>query len=94
MELIYYVHGISTHPVNVTVDYEGQKITAPIPQLEVELTHHHSRCGSLVLHFRTASEIAAAKDLFVENGLVTLSFGPHEAPPAVIDTAAEQEHAE
>jgi hypothetical protein len=96
MDLTYYVHSVSTHPVNVTVHYEGQEITAPIPQLEVELTHLHGKSGSLLLHFRTAAEIAEAKELFTQGGTVMLSVTHHEhkAPPAVIDTAAEHEHAE
>jgi hypothetical protein len=82
------VHTVATHPVEVEVDYQGQKAMAMLPQCTVELMNDDAGHGSMTLHFR-GKEIPAAKAMFVHGQCVTMTFSKAEAAPAVISTEAE-----
>lgn len=88
MDIHMRVHRVSTHPAEVEVVFNGEKARATLPELEVELTSDHGQ-GSHMLHFRSAADIAAAKELFHQGGTVTMTYANGKAPPEVIDTKAE-----
>jgi hypothetical protein len=90
MDMMMTVHGISTHPVEVPVQYNGEEASAMLPQLVVELADYTGLHGALALRFRSQSDIKAAKDLFVRGSTVTLTFSKGKDAPAVIDTAADE----
>lgn len=85
MNIPMRVHRVSTHPVDVDVVFNGEKARASLPELEVELTSDHGH-GSHMMHFRSAADIKAAKDLFKQGSMVMMTYAA--AGPAEIDTAA------
>lgn len=90
MDIAMRVHRVSSHPVDVDVTFNGETIRATLPELEVELKNDDGH-GTQALHFRSAADIKAAKDLFVQGGMVMVSYA--STGPAVITTKAEQESA-
>jgi hypothetical protein len=87
MNIPMRVHRVSTHPVDVEVVFNGEKAHASLPELEVELTSDDGH-GSQMLHFRSSSDVAAAKALFKQGGPVMMTFAA--AGPAKIDTTAAE----
>lgn len=75
LELRYRVHRVSTHPYEVVVEHEGQKVPAQLKLLEVELTSLSTMHGTVTLRFRGA-EIDEAREAFAEGEEITLSVAP------------------
>jgi len=86
MEFSMRVHSTATHPVEVEVNYNGEKARAMLPQFVVELLSEDGH-GSLALNFRSAADIAAAKALYTQGDYVSLTAS--RASPASISTEAE-----
>lgn len=82
------VHRISTHPVSVEVVFNGEKALASLPELEVELMSSEGH-GTHTLHFRSAADISAAKALFKQGNMVTLTFSQSADAPNVVSTEAD-----
>jgi hypothetical protein len=87
MDISLRCNRMSTHPVEVVVDYNGEKARASLPELEVELYDELLSHGSITLRYRTQSDIAAAKAMFKQGELVSLTFS--KPAPEAITTAAE-----
>lgn len=88
MDIQMRVHRVSSHHVEREVKFEGDTARAMVAELEVELLDTgDAGHGSLVLHFRSQSNIKAARDTFEQGGTVTMTFA--KAAPAAIDTHAD-----
>jgi len=73
MDILMHVHrvGMSTAPMNVEI--AGEATSVMVPRFEVELTNADGH-GTMVLRFMKPSEIAAAKEKFVVDQDVPMSF--------------------
>lgn len=89
MNIKLRVNRVSTHSVEVPVDYQGERAMAMLPELQVEMHDEENIQGSLTLHLRSRADIAAAQEIFESGGYATLSFEKHSGPPV----AAEAEPA-
>jgi hypothetical protein len=75
--LRYRVHGMNEVPQIRKVMFEGKEIEAPLPALEVELSwdmkdgRDHS---TTTLRFMGAEEVAWARDVFVTDGSVDVTY--------------------
>jgi hypothetical protein len=85
MDILLRCNRMSTHPVEVTVDYNGEKARATLPELEIELYDESASHGSIALRYRTQSDIAAAKAMFKQGDLVMATFSK-AAPEAIMTT--------
>ncbi len=88
MDIMFCVNRVSTHSVEVPVQYNGEEARAMLPETEVELYDDKTMHGSLTLHFRSQAEIAEARTMFVAGSMVKLSFSQEmvistEADPVV-----------
>jgi hypothetical protein len=88
MDIPMRVHSIATHPVEVEVDYNGEKARAMIPEMTIELLDVGAGHGSFAPRFRSRADMAAAKEMFHLGDLVTLTIS--KAAPAAIETKAEE----
>lgn len=87
MHIPMRVHTVSTHPVEVEVDYNGEKARAMLPQMTVELMDVGAGHGTFTTHYRSRADIDWAKDMFRQGELVTVTIS--KAAPAAIETTAE-----
>lgn len=87
MEVTMRINRVSTHPVEVIVEHEGEKAKAVMPELEVEMYHEGEQHGTQTLHFRKQTDIAAARQVFVQGGEVIVTY--NAKAPAAITTSAE-----
>ena len=76
----YKVHNVSGSQVPVSVPFEGAQVKALVDSLEVELTSD-SRHGSTTLRF-VGAEIAEAKETFLQDATVELTFKKVDSAPA------------
>lgn len=79
MDIQMRVHRVSTHPVEVEVNYNGDVAKAMLPEMEVELMTAGGHHGTHTLHFRSQTDILEARELFHQGDLVTLSYS-HATP--------------
>jgi len=91
MDISMRVHAVATHPVEVEVEYNGEKARAMIPQMTVELMDVGAGHGTFTTNFRSRADIAWAKDVFKQGDMVTLTIS--KAAPAAIETKVEAEEA-
>lgn len=87
MDVTLRINRASTHPVEVMVEHQGETAKAVMPELEVEMYDETGQHGTCTLHFRKQSEIAAAREVFVQGNEVTMTFAAKA--PAAIETTAD-----
>lgn len=92
MDVSMRVHTVSIAPVEVDVEYNGEKARALMPDMAVELMAVDGQHGTWTVHFRSHSEMADAKAMFKQGGVVKVSFAM-SAPEAIETTAADSESA-
>lgn len=89
IQLLYRVHSVVPGTQMQMIEFEGHEVEAAIPNLEVELSWDGKdgrQHGSQTLRF-VGQDMAAAREIFVQDGMVELSYSKvmTEAPvePAV-----------
>jgi hypothetical protein len=87
MDIMMRVHTLANNPVEVDVVFNGEHARAKINEFEVELMCAEGKHGTLALRFRAQSDIAAARALFTQGGVVKMSIGP-----ASVSTEADPGH--
>jgi hypothetical protein len=92
MDVTMRVHTVSVAPVEVDVEYNGEKARAMIPDMAVELMALDGQHGTWTVHFRSHAEMAEAKTMFKQGDVVKVSLSK-AAPEAIETTAADSEPA-
>ena len=87
------VNGVSSHPQNVVVTYNGQEAMAVIPMLEVEMHDESGAHGSVTLRASLPADVNALKAMFLPGATVEFDTDvfvvtPPEQPPQAEPLAA------
>lgn len=93
MDVTMRVHTVSVAPVEVDVEYNGEKARAMIPDMAVELMALDGQHGTWTTHFRSHAEMTEAKALFKQGDTVMVSFSKAVEMAKIETTAVASEPA-